>query len=184
MSRTPAPGIMIRGPDWQPSLDDPEIQEYLLEAAGEEGMEVFQYILDNEPVTGEEIQERFEDQKPSAIRKLLYALMQEHALEYHKDTDSKGWETFTWQTDLPELRLIHIRRWRNEALDLQKRIKLEEDHEWYACKDGHARVMFEDAMDNDFHCPECEAPMDVVDNSDDVATLRKRLDELAPALEN
>lgn len=174
---------MIRGPDWQPSLDDPEIQEYLRQAAGDDGIDLFQYIMDNEPLTGEEIQEHFEDRKPSEIRKLLYALMQEHALEYHKDTDSKGWETFTWATDLPELRLIHLRRWREEAASLQKQIKLEEDHEWYACKDGHVRVMFEDAMDHDFHCPECEAPMQVQDSEDQLAALRKRLDELAPALQ-
>ncbi len=175
---------MIRGPEWKPTVDDPEILDYLRSAAGDEGIDLFKYILENEPVTGEEIQEAYADQKPSAIRKLLYALMQEHALEYHKDTDSKGWETFTWQTDLPELRLIHMRRWQGEAAQLQKRIQLEQDHEWYACSHDHARVMFEDAMDQEFHCPECGSPMDAIDNSDHVALLQERLDELAPALQN
>jgi transcription initiation factor TFIIE subunit alpha len=173
---------MIRSPDWQPTVDDPEIQEYLREAAGEEGIKLFQFILDNEPVTGEEIQEAHADEKPSDVRKLLYAMMQRHALEYHKDTDSKGWETFTWQTDLPELRLIHLRSWQSEATTLQARIQIEKDHAWYACGHDHARIMFEDAMDQEFKCPECGAPMDSIDNSDHVELLKERLSELAPAL--
>ncbi len=182
MSDLLAPRDMIRGPDWQPTLDDPEIQEYLLQAAGDDGLDVFKYILENEPVTGEEIQEAFEDRKPSAVRKSLYALMQEHALEYHKDTDSKGWETFTWATDLPEIKLIHLRRWREEAKDITKMIRILEDHEYYVCPKGHQDIMFEDALDLEFKCPECDQPMSPIDETDRINELKERLDALTPAI--
>ncbi len=172
---------MVRSPDWKPAFDDPEIQEYLFEAAGEEGLEIFRYILDNEPVSGEDITEHFDDRKPSAVRKVLYALMQAHALEYHKDTDTKGWETFTWATDLPEIQLIHKRRWEEEATSLRKQLKVEEDHQFYACVDMHERVMFEDAMDLDFKCPSCDAPMEPIPNDEAIARIKERLDGLEVA---
>ncbi len=173
---------MVRSPDWKPKFEDPEIQAYLFDVAGEEGLEIFQYILDTEPVSGEDITEHFDDRKPSAVRKVLYKLMQAHALEYHKDTDTKGWETFTWATDLPELRLIHMRRWQAEAKDLRTQLKFEEDHQFYACTDLHERVMFEDAMDMDFLCPECDQAMEPVTNEDDIKRIKKRLDGLQVAL--
>lgn len=174
---------MVRSPEWKPSFDDPEIQAYLFDVAGEEGLEIFRFILENEPTSGEAIQEAFPDRKPSAVRKVLYALMQEHALEYHKDTDTKGWETFTWATDLPEIRLIHTRRWQDEARELRKELRFERDHTFYSCPDRHLRIYFEAAMDTEFHCPECEAPMDPIDNADVIQRIEARLDELAPALQ-
>lgn len=173
----------MRGPDWEPKFEDPEIQTYLAEVAGEDGLQLFKYILDNEPVSGEAIVEAYGASKPSEVRKLLYGLMQAHALEYHKDTDSKGWETFTWQTDLPEIKLIHMRRWAEELADLRKRHKFEEDHEFYDCSHGHHRMIFEDAMDVDFQCPVCGDAMQPVDNGTTKQEIEERIHALATALE-
>lgn len=173
----------MRGPDWKPRIDDPEIQEYLLDVAGERGLELFQYILENEPIDGVEIIEAHGEEKASDIRKILYALMEAHALEYHKDTDKKGWETFTWQTDLPELKLIHMRKWKEELEDLRKQLKYESSHEFYTCPHQHRRVIFEDAMETDFHCPVCEEPMEPLPNEQVVADLEARIEEYGAALE-
>ncbi len=173
---------MVRGPDWNPTFKDPEIQEYLFDIGGEDALELFRYIQENEPVSSEDILEHYEDRKPNEVRKLLYAMMQEHALEYHRDTDSKGWETFIWATDIPEIRLIHLRRWQAEAADLRKLLKFEEDHTFYSCPELHERIIFEDAMETEFHCPTCEAPMSPIDNAQEVAAIKERLDELQVAL--
>lgn len=174
----------MRAPSWIPTFEDPEIQTYIFDIGGEEALDLFSFIHANEPVSGEDIMAHYEDVKPSSVRKLLYAMMQEHALEYHKDTDAKGWETFTWATDLPEIRLIHMRKWQAEATDLGKQLKFEKDHEFYACADLHDRVIFEDAMDVEFLCPSCEQAMSPVDNSKEIAEIRSRLDDLQVALTN
>lgn len=181
-SNPPVTCVSVHGYDWEPTFDDPEVQKYLLEEAGEEGIELFQFLLDNEPITGVEILEAHNEVKPSAIRKVLYRLMQAHALEYDKETDASGWETFHWRSDLPEIKLILVRRWQDELAHLRKQIKFEEDHEFYACKAEHRRMMFEDAMDIEFHCPSCNEPMNPIGNDEVMAALNERLHELSSVL--
>jgi transcription initiation factor TFIIE subunit alpha len=175
-----AVALSIRDDNWEPTLDDPEVQQYLLEEVGEEGLEIARYLEANPHVSGEVLLEHYKDQKPSAIRKILYRMMEAHAAEYEKDTDSKGWETFYWDLDLNEVKLILRRRWADELRNLRKQVKFEEDHQFYACPKQHRRILFDDAVDLNFHCPTCKEPMNVVRTSEVRASLLKRIEELAP----
>jgi transcription initiation factor TFIIE subunit alpha len=172
----------VRGTDWQPRFEDPEVQEYLKEAAGPDGAQLFKFILDREPIGSVDILESHAERPASQVRKLLYRLMQAHALEYEKDTDAKGWETFTWRTDLPEVKIIHVRRWQDELSHLRVQVRFEKDHEFYSCESRHRRITFEDALDLEFQCPVCHEPMNPVDNSEVVAALEARVHELDRAL--
>ena len=176
--------MSIRTKQWKPSLDDPEVQSYLFDEVGEEGLEMATYLAEAAPITGVEILEHFEDRKPSDVRKVLYRMMEAHAAEYEKETDTSGWETFHWKLDLPEIGLILRRRWADGLDHLKVQRKFEEDHQFYACKALHRRIVFEDAMDIDFHCPVCQEPMEPVDNADVIAALQERIDELAPAFKD
>ncbi len=171
--------MTVRGEEWEPTLEDPEVQNYLFEECGEEALELAKFLEEHQPISGVDLLEHFEERKPSDVRKVLYRLMEAHAAEYEKDTDSKGWETFTWQLDLPEVGLILRRRWTDELQHLEKQVKFEEDHEFYACPHLHRRMLFEDCMDIGFHCPVCNDPMEPLDNSPVVKALKDRIDELA-----
>ncbi len=176
--------MSIRAADWKPSLSDPEVQAYLFDEVGEEALEMAEFLQERSPVTGVAILEAFEERKPSDVRKVLYKMMEAHAAEYEKETDSSGWETFIWNLDLPEIALILRRRWADELRNLRKQLKFEEDHEFYACAERHRRIVFEDAMDLGFHCPVCEAPMDPIDHQDVIDALKERIDELEPAFQD
>lgn len=175
--------MTIRGADWTPTLKDSEVQTYLFDEVGEEGLEMAEYLEQTSPVSGEAILEHYAERKASDVRKVLYRMMEAHAAEYEKDTDRSGWETFTWNLDLPEIGLVLRRRWADELLDLRKQLKFEQDHAFYACGSLHRRIIFEDAMDIDFQCPVCQEPMQPVDNQEIIAELEERIDELAPAVQ-
>lgn len=172
--------MAIRDDSWQPKLDDPEVQDYMLQEVGEEGVAMAKYLADHPRVSGVDILESFKDQKPSAVRKVLYRMMEAHVAEYDKDTDSKGWETFYWDLDLNEIKFILRRRWADELLHLRQQVTFEKDHQFYACKHQHRRIVFEDAMDLDFRCPVCQEAMSVVRNSEVLRALEKRIEELEP----
>ena len=75
----------MRGPEWQPSLEDPEIQAYILDEVGEEGMGMAKYLREHPHVSGVDLLESFKEQKASAVRKILYRMMEAHVGEYEKD---------------------------------------------------------------------------------------------------
>lgn len=172
--------MSVRDDDWKPTLEDAEVQQYILEEAGEEGLAMAKYLQEHPRVSGVDILEHYKEQKASSVRKVLYRLMEAHAAEYDKDTDAKGWETFYWDLDLNEIKYILRRRWADELRNLRQQVKFEEDHQFYACKHQHRRILFDDAVDMNFNCPVCQEPMNVVRTSDVRAALQKRIDELAP----
>ena len=172
--------MSIRPDNWVPTLDDPEVRQYILDEVGEEGLTMAKYLQDHPRVSGETILEDHKEQKPSAVRKVLYRMMEAHAAEYDKDTDSKGWETFYWDLDLNEIKVILRRRWADELKHLRGQVKFEEDHQFYACKHQHRRILFDDAVDMNFSCPVCQEAMDAVRTNEVRAALQKRIDELAP----
>jgi transcription factor E len=166
--------------DWEPKLEDPEIQAYLLEEVGEDGPPMAKFLQEHPRVSGVDLLESFKDQKPSSVRKTLYRMMEAHIAEYEKDTDSKGWETFYWDLDLNEVKHILRRRWADELMHLRQQLKFEEDHQFYACGKQHRRILFEDAMDIEFLCPACHDPMQPVRTREVRVALEKRIKELEP----
>ena len=170
----------VRGADWKPSLDDPEVRGYIIEEAGEDGLELARYLRDHTHVSCVEVLDAYKDRKASAVRKALYRLMEAHAAEYEKDTDSKGWETFYWDLDLEEIKHILRRRWADELLHIQKQLVFEKDHQFYGCADSHRRILFEDAMDIQFKCPVCHRAMEPMDGAEVRKALMARAKELEP----
>ena len=172
--------MTIRNVLWQPTLEDPEITAYILEEAGPEGLEMAAFLRDHPHVSGEDILAAYPDRKPSEVRKVLYRLMEAHAAEYEKDTDGKGWETFYWDLDLPEVKHIIRRRWFDELRNAKRVLQAEEVNQYYACKDKHRRMLFEDAIELNFSCPRCGKPMSTVTNEKQREALRQRIAELEP----
>jgi transcription initiation factor TFIIE subunit alpha len=172
--------VAVRDESWQPRLTDPEVREYIQNEVGEEGLALAQYLQDHPHVSGVDILESFKDQKPSAVRKVLYRMMEAHVAEYDKDTDAKGWETFYWDLDLNEIKYILRRRWADELLHLRQQVRFEKDHQFYACPAQHRRILFEDAMDLDFRCPVCQEAMAQVRTGDVLKALQGRIAELEP----
>ena len=169
---------------WEPRLEDPEIHAYILEEAGEEGLAMAAYLRDHPHVSGETILADFPDRKQSDVRKVLYRLMEAHAAEYEKDTDSKGWETFYWDLDLPEIKHIIRRRWYDELRNARRVLEAEEQTEFYACKEQHRRMLFEDAIELNFQCPVCSKPMSSVKTDREKKALKARIAELEPFFQN
>ena len=172
--------MSIRDDTWKPSLEDPEVQAYIREEVGEEGLDLAKYLQEHPRVSGVDILEHYKEQKPSAVRKVQYRMMEAHVAEYDKDTDAQGWETFDWDLDLNEVKFILRRRWADELRHLRKQLKFEEDHQFYACKQQHRRITFEDALDLNFVCPVCSEAMEAVRTAEVRKALLTRINELAP----
>jgi transcription initiation factor TFIIE subunit alpha len=172
--------VSVRGEEWQPQLEDPEVRAYIIEEAGEEALAMARYLQEHPHVSGVDILEHFKEDKPSSVRKILYRMMEAHVAEYEKDTDAKGWETFYWDLDLNEIKHILRRRWADELLHLRKQVKFEEDHQFYSCQAQHRRILFEDAVDLGFMCPVCREPMQPVRNTEVTKALKARIAELEP----
>lgn len=163
--------------EWNPTIGDPIVQEYIRERVGEEGLQVAALIGEKEPVQGVEILETIKD-KPSNIRKVLYRLEDARVAEYQKDTDKTGWETFIWHLTLHEVK-HQINKERQKLLrDLRNQLQVEKENSFYICEEGHQRTIFEEAVGLEFKCPECGNAMNFVDNKERIRDLEAAIKDL------
>lgn len=170
-------GETAKHKDWQPTLEDAIIQEYIRERVGEDGLVVAQFIEKKQPVQGVEILETLGD-KPSNIRKTLYKLEDARVAEYQKDTDKTGWETFLWRLTLNEVK-HQINKERLKMLDsLRATLAQERENSFYVCPQNHERMIFEGALKLEFKCPECKQPMSFVDNKVRIRELEQTIEKL------
>lgn len=170
--------LSVRDESWQPTLTDSEVQNYIRDEVGEEGLAMAKYLADNPGVSGVDIVDKHPERKPSDVRKVLYRMMEAHVAEYAKDTDAKGWETFLWHLDLNEIKYILRRRWADELLHARKQLRFVQDHEYYTCPSRHRPVLFDDAIELSFHCPVCGEPMERLPTGDLRRDLEARIVEL------
>lgn len=167
----------VKSKEWQPTLRDRIIQEYIRERVGEEGLEVAKLIEQKQPIQGVDIIETVKD-KPANVRKVLYKLEDARVAEYQKDTDKTGWETFLWRLTLNEVK-HQINKERKRMLkQLREALEVEKSNSFYICPDGHDRVIFEEAVKRGFKCPDCEKPMSFVENRERIRELESAAQQL------
>lgn len=120
------------------------------------------------------------------IRNLLYKL-QDHNLVYstRKKDRQKGWYIYYWTFNMLHARDLLIGKKSRQILILEETKKEEIEGKLYACPSNCLRMSLEDAMENNFKCPECEKIMiqekderDIKKIDAEVAHLRHEIHEL------
>ena len=63
--------------------------------------------------------------------------------------------------------------------NLKTRLEFEENHVFYTCPQGCARLLFDEATETEFLCPLCGEDLVFYDNSYIIDIIRKRVDALS-----
>ena len=90
------------------------------------------------------------------IRKMLYLLYNHNLVSFTRKKDKiKGWYVYYW-TLLPENIRFSYHKKKRELMDvLKQRLDDERKELFFACPKRCIRLTFDQAMDFEFHCPEC-----------------------------
>jgi len=154
------------------------------EIAGKEGVEVATVLVNSDETTDEEIATKT-DLKLNVVRKILYNLHDNHLASYRRIRDSNtGWFLYYWRIDPKKAQALVNRKKRMVLNLLEQRLEHESNNDLYACVNRDSSpVPFEEAMSLSFRCPNCNEPLEYVDNAKAVSFLKKRVEELKADLE-
>jgi transcription initiation factor TFIIE subunit alpha len=163
-------------------LDDPAVRAYLHRLVGDEGLN----LLERFPKEGEHSDEDLAASTGinlNTVRHTLYTLYEKRLAEYHRIKNNEtGWLTYLWQLR-PDHIYAAIRDDMGLVLEkLSRREKYEEENDFFICKDCHLIFTFPLAMNSDFKCPACEAPMGHFDNEMLLKSLKHRIDSIKKSL--
>ncbi|MFA6461537.1 MAG: hypothetical protein WCV90_04660 [Candidatus Woesearchaeota archaeon] len=136
-------------------VNQKKIEEVSLSILGNDGLPLIKELYGKENVSEFDLANRTK-KDIKVIRKQLYLLYNNNVVGFTRKKDKqKGWYIYYW-TLLPEsIAYVYVKK-RKELLETLK-LRLEEEKRelFFVCKNNCVRLNFDQAMDFEFHCPEC-----------------------------
>ena len=155
--------------------DNPVVKEYFRKILGDEGLKIME-LLPEEEITDEEIAKMC-DTKLTSVRKVLYRLYENRIAEYRTERDdNSGWITYLWRFNQDNITKILEEEAEAELGGLKNKVEYERKGVFYRC--NCQRILFEDAVEKDFWCEECNSNFEYFDNSDLIKELEGNIKEI------
>lgn len=151
---------------------------YLQKLVGEEGVRIVENIP-NEEITDEHLAE-LTGISLNTVRRTLY-LLYEHRLAIYRrkrDPDS-GWLTYLWQLCPENFDKALESEAKRLLRKLDERLAYEKNNIFYACVEGCARFIFDEASEANFVCPFCQGSLEYMENAKVIEAIDRQIKELS-----
>lgn len=154
---------------------------YLNKLVGEDGLRIVECIPEEE-ITDERLAE-LTGISLNTVRRTLY-LLYEHRLAIYRrkrDPDS-GWLTYLWQLCPENFDKALQSEAKRLLRKLEERLAYEKENIFYACTEGCARFIFDEASDANFVCPFCQGSLEYMENAKVVEAIERQITDLKACL--
>lgn len=164
-------------------LNQKKIEEVSITILGEEGLPLIRELYGKENVSEFDLANRTK-KDIKVIRKQLYLLYNNNVVGFTRKKDKqKGWYIYYW-TLLPEsIVFLYIKKRKEKLEELKEKLERENKEIFFSCKNNCVRLNFDQAMDFEFHCPECGELVSQV-GSEEPDQIKKRISEIEEELVN
>jgi transcription initiation factor TFIIE subunit alpha len=162
-------------------IDEVIHRAYLNKLVGEDGLRIVESIP-GEEITDERLAE-LTGISLNTVRRTLY-LLYEHRLAIYRrkrDPDS-GWLTYLWQLCPENFDKALESEAKRLLVKLEERLSYERENIFYACTEGCARFVFDDASEANFICPFCQGNLEFMENAKVVETIESQIGGLKACL--
>ena len=136
-------------------LTQKKIEEILLDIIGPEGLPLVQQLYGKEHVSEFDLATKTK-KDIKVIRRMLYTLYNHNVIGFIRKKDKqKGWYIYYW-TILPEnVKFAYFKKKKIQLERLCQLLETEGKELFFICTGKCVRLNFDQAMEFEFHCPEC-----------------------------
>lgn len=164
-------------------LTQKKIEEIMLSILGEEGLLLIKELTGKQHVSEFELADRLK-KDIKIVRKMLYLLYNHNLVSFIRKKDKiKGWYIYYWTLQPESIKFSYVKRKKELLAKLQQRLEEESKELFFTCPKRCVRLNFDQAMDFEFHCPECGELLSQENNTERIETLRKKVSEIEAELE-
>ena len=164
-------------------LTQKKIEEIMLSILGEEGLSLVKELSGKQHVSEFELADKLK-KDIKIVRKMLYLLYNHNLVSFIRKKDKiKGWYIYYWTLQPESIKFSYIKRKKELLAKLQQRLEEESRELYFTCPNKCVRLNFDQAMDFEFHCPECGELASQDNNAERIETLRKKVSEIEAELE-
>lgn len=113
-------------------------------------------------------------------RNILYKLADEGLVSFIRKKDSKkgGWYTYFWTLSSGKSLEKFKEHLEKQISDLQSKIGIKKTGRFFYCKNCMLEYDEENSLLNGYLCPECGEPLELKDNSSEIANLEKEVEKI------
>ena len=159
-------------------LTQKKIEEITLSIIGQEGRPLIEKLYGQENISEFVLADKTK-MDIKLVRKLLYLLYNHNLVGFNRKKDKeKGWYVYYW-TLLPEsIRFVYFKKKQESLTKLKNRLEEEEKELFFVCPSNCVRLNFDQAMDFEFHCPECGELFSQDTSEDKIAKIKNKIKEI------
>jgi len=119
------------------------------------------------------------------IRRALFALYEIGLAEYRRKRDDEtGWMEYYWKINYDKQNEVLKRELLKTKKKLEEKLENETMTVYYICINGCMKVTYEQAMEFDFVCPKCGAPLEFLDSSIAIEKAKEEIRKIDEILAN
>jgi transcription initiation factor TFIIE subunit alpha len=162
-------------------VEEPIHRAYLNKLVGEEGLRIVENIP-KEEITDEFLAE-LTGISLNTVRRTLYLLYERRLAVYKRKRDpDSGWLTYLWQFCPENFEKALESEAKRLLRKLEERLEYEKNNIFYACTEGCARFVFDEASESSFVCPFCQGSLEYMENAKVVETIERQIRDLDACL--
>ncbi len=162
-----------------------EARKYVIDVAGEKGLEVFEFLIAKGEMEENTLAKKLKFEKANAIRKFLYRLYSKNLVSFRKVRKyNKAWYTYYWKANPEKLIFIIREVYEDEIKQTKKSMELNKADDFYVCNICNRRYDVNEALQNDFRCKNDGGTLSHVESSKIIEDKQGRIDFINKKLSN
>ncbi|MBI2573314.1 hypothetical protein HYV86_05620 [Candidatus Woesearchaeota archaeon] len=159
-------------------LPPKKIEEILISVLGEQGTPLIKELMGKQNISEFDLATRT-NKDIKIIRKLLYILYNHNLVAFTRKKDKqKGWYIYYWTLQPDSISFSYVKMKKELLERLREQLISEEKELYFVCPKECTRLTFDQAMDFEFHCPECGELLAQDDSTDRKAGIRTQIEGL------
>jgi|TARA_B100001971_G_scaffold125192_1_gene115273 transcription initiation factor TFIIE subunit alpha len=136
-------------------LTHEDIEDLMREIYGKEILPLVQLLKGRKNVNEFKIAEKLE-LTINQTRNMFYKLQDRGLIiSTRKKDKKKGWYVYYWTFNDKEAKKLIVDHRNMKLHVLRRALSKEQEIVHFICKDNHVRIRYEEALEQDFRCPEC-----------------------------
>ena len=163
-------------------LTKKKIDDVVVRILGEEGLSLVSQLKEKENISEFDLAKKIK-KDIKIVRKMLYVLYNYNLVGFHRKKDKeKGWYIYYWKLLSENIKFEH-KKWKKELLSrLQERLEAECKELFFVCPSRCTRLTFDQALELEFHCPECGSLLGQDENEPKIREIRRKIGEIQEEL--
>ncbi|MEW5896635.1 MAG: hypothetical protein AB1668_03015 [Nanoarchaeota archaeon] len=132
-----------------------KIEETMLSILGEEGVPLIKELSSKDNISEFELANKIK-KDIKIVRKMLYLLYNNSMVSFTRKKDKqKGWYIYYWTLQFDNVKFSYFKKKKELLEQLKSKLQEEKSELFFVCPYNCIRLSFDQAMDFEFHCPEC-----------------------------